>query len=179
MNTLNNDNSPSSNPWYREPWAWFVLSPLIVVVISCSITVTIAVKNADDRVVDNYYKEGRMINTRMDEDIQAAHLAIAADMQFDHEVKELVVRLQTLEKVFPDSLTLEMSHISEQAQDHNIQLKHIAKGQYQAELEQPLQYRWYIRLRPTVVQESTEDLWRLRGSINFSEQSTIRLSSNY
>jgi hypothetical protein len=41
-------------PWYRQFWAWFILSPLITVVIVSSITVTLAVKNADDRVVDNY-----------------------------------------------------------------------------------------------------------------------------
>ncbi len=42
-------------PWYRQFWAWFILSPLITVVIVSSITVTIEVINDEDCVVENSY----------------------------------------------------------------------------------------------------------------------------
>lgn len=218
MNTFGQQEQ-DKGPWYREPWAWFVLAPLIVIVIACSFLISKALDGADNRVVDNYYKEGRLINARMDEDVLAANLGVVADIQFDNELGELVVRLQTKSPSFPEVLTLEMSHISRQDQDHIIQLSHIAKGQYQAELVKPLQYRWYVRLRPIALSQDTaqtvelaqpqenaqgvegdsyakadsyvegdsyleahsheQTLWRLRGSINFAEQSAIRLTSNY
>ena len=60
-NHSNNPNHSANQeqdegPWYKQPWAWFVLTPLITVVLVSSVTVTIAVKYADERVIDNYYK---------------------------------------------------------------------------------------------------------------------------
>jgi len=184
--SVNNSDEPLL-PWYREFWAWFVLFPLIAVVISCSITVSIAVMNADDRVVDNYYKEGRLINVRLDEDVLAAELALVADVEFDQELQEMVVRLQSNRSDYPDNLVLELSHMSNKNYDHQVRLQHIAKGQYQAELSQPLRYRWYLRLRPLPSSDATLDSvnalatagtqWRLRGNINFSHQSEVRLTA--
>ena len=181
------DVDESMLPWYRQFWAWFILFPLIAVVISCSITVTIAVMNADDRVVDKYYKEGRLINVRLDEDILAAELDLVADVTFDQDLQEMVVRLQSNTGEYPDTLVLELSHISNQNYDHQVRLQHIAKGQYQAELEQLLRYRWYLRLRPlldpTAAPEDINALatagtqWRLRGNIDFSSQSVVRLAA--
>lgn len=182
-------------PWYREFWAWFILAPLIVVVIVSSFTISLAVIGADDRVVDNYYKEGRMINMRLDEDLAAARLQLTADIAFDQSIAELTVTLRTgkegsveelgVEKIFPDLLTLEFSHPSDQALDHQVQLKHIAQGQYQVELDRVLSYRWYLRLHPisqnvaaSVDRSSVEDnkRWRLRGEIDFAQTSSARLA---
>lgn len=179
----------TEQPWYREFWAWFVLAPLIVVVIACSITVSIAVFNADDRVIDNYYKEGRLINTRLEEDLTAARLDLSANIIIDQELGELVVRLQKSDSQFPDKLFLEMSHPAVQGLDQTITLQHIARGQYQAELDKAFQYRWYLRLRPEMmstlldaqaaesannsetndIAEQSNDVWRLRGEVDFSQ----------
>ena len=52
-------------PFYRKFWFWFVFTPLIVVVCVSLTMVTVAFRHADDVVIDNYYKEGRMINQTM------------------------------------------------------------------------------------------------------------------
>ena len=188
MSTARSESTDGAVPWYREFWAWFVLTPLIVVVISCSITVSIAVINADDRVVDNYYKEGRMINARLDEDIVAASIDLQANLQFDHELSALVIHLTNNTDAFPNTLVLELSHVSDKTFDHQLVLQHIAKGQYHTELDKHLQYRWYLRLRPSVAdlqsasllaaQSTPPQQWRLRGDINFSLQDSVLLSSN-
>ena len=102
--------SITPKPWYREFWVWFILAPLILVVIVSSITITIAVRYADDRVVDKYYKEGRMINMRHDEDQLARQLGISAELHFDRSVDELTLRLSGPAEVYPDRLTLELGH---------------------------------------------------------------------
>lgn len=162
-------------PWYRQFWAWFVLAPLIVVVIVSSYTISLAVGGADDRVLDNYYKEGRMINVRLDQDILAAKLQLQADIRFDQELGELVVELQSVDdKPLSDSLTLELGHPAKQAFDHSIVLTRVAKNSYQAELDNVLQYRWYLRLYPNNVTD--DQLWRLKGEIDFARKPTIVLS---
>lgn len=163
-------------PWYREFWAWFILTPLIVVVPVSLYTVFLAVYHADDRVVDNYYQEGRMINQRMDEDLAAARIGLIADIRFDQDIGEMTVQLHHQQSVFPTQIHLELSHPSDQALDHQLSLQHIAKGHYQTELHGTLSYRWYLRLRSDSASANTVgDPWRLRGEIDFSTQSSVRL----
>lgn len=167
-----------NKPWYRQFWAWFILSPLIAVVVVSSITVTLAVKGADDRVVDNYYKEGRMINMRLEEDLLAKKLGIVAEIQFDAEINELSLHLTKADTSFPEQLTLEFSHPVEEELDYSLLLNRVAANQYQAELSsQPLQYRWYLRLLPSEQAELNER-WRLRGEINFSNSQTVTLKAD-
>ena len=64
-------NEPTSKPWYREFWAWMVLAPLIAVVVVSSITVSIAVRFADDQVSDTYYKDSRMYHFSAEQDQRA------------------------------------------------------------------------------------------------------------
>jgi hypothetical protein len=170
------ESNDTPKKWYREFWAWFILTPLIVVVIVSTFTVTVAVRNADDRVLDNYYKEGRMINMRIDEDLVAAQLQLTADMTIDQTINELAVVLRSVSGVFPEVIVVEFSHPSDQDLDHTILLTHIAKGQYQAELSRELLYRWYLRISPQVIPEDGKQ-WRLRGEIDLVQQSSVRLSA--
>ncbi|MFT6387632.1 MAG: hypothetical protein ACJAUP_001004 [Cellvibrionaceae bacterium] len=174
---MNNDVS-DARPWYRQFWAWFILSPLIAVVIVSSITVTLAVKGADDRVVDNYYKEGRMINMRIDEDVLAQKLGIIAEIQFDVEINELSLRLKQTNSSLPEKLKLEFSHPVQAELDYSLILNRVGANQYQAELSaQPLRYRWYLRLLP-LEQAEVDERWRLRGEINFSDTQTVILKAD-
>ncbi len=171
------DQSETPKVWYREFWAWFILAPLIVVVIVSTFTVTVAVYYSDDRVIDNYYKEGRLINNRLDEDLAAAELKLHASLQFDRLVEEVVVYLQADTDVFPDTIALNLSHPSDEELDHTLVLSHVARGQYQGELSQDLDFRWYIKLQPLLAEgeEKGDDFWRLRGEINFATQSKVDL----
>jgi len=174
--------------WYREFWAWFIFTPLIVIVIVCSVYGSIAWRYADDRVVDNYYKEGRLINARLDEDILASDLALSAELIFDAAVNELTIVLSNNTQEYPDAIYLELSHVSDQSQDHKIALQHVAQGHYQVELDKALQYRWYLRLRsdskPPPIDTATalnpaDDVWRLRGEVDLSKQSSVTLTADW
>ncbi|WP_280522441.1 FixH family protein [Cellvibrio mixtus] len=83
----------NAKPWYREFWFWFVFSPLIYIIIMCSITVTIALKGADDVIVDNYYKEGRMINQALEQDQRARDLGLSGDLRFDRTTGEVALSI--------------------------------------------------------------------------------------
>jgi hypothetical protein len=183
-------------PWYRQFWAWFILSPLIAVVVVSSITVTIAVINADDRVVDNYYKEGRAINMRLDQDLLAISLGITARLKFDTLSGDLVLLLNTTAEALPNFLLLELSHPAHSERDHKLLLTRIAGNQYNTELSNNLlNSRWYLRLLPvenledsdranileqtksvvTQTLDNTKQVWRLRGEIDFAKVQTVFL----
>lgn len=87
--TKDDATDESLKPWYRQFWFWFVFSPLIYIMIMCSVTVTIALKGADDVIIDNYYKEGRMINQTLEQDKQAAALGLGGELRFDRTTGEI------------------------------------------------------------------------------------------
>lgn len=182
-NTSTNKNDPPliSKPWYREFWAWFILAPLIVVFIVSSITITLAVRGADDRVVDHYYKEGRMINMRLDEDISAHHLSAKAALQFNLPAKTIHLFL-SIDSKLPATLRLELSHPAEAALDSEIGLTRVAGStEYRGVLPEPmLNSRWYLKLLPIYDDKPRHDdkprSWRLRGEINLSQGTSILLT---
>lgn len=171
MQTRNVDaDNGHVKPWYKEFWAWFILSPLILVVIVSSITVTIAVKNADDRVLDNYYKEGRMINMRLDEDMLAESLQMSAAITFNQPSNEVIITVEHLgpESVLPRQLLLELSHPVQAALDRSIVLSRVGNEYRARELPQHLEHKWYLRLLP-IFSDKEQRRWRLKGELNFSK----------
>ncbi len=165
-------------PWYKEFWAWFILSPLILVVVVSSITVSIAVKNADDRVIDNYYKEGRMINMRLDEDILAASLRISSVINFAKDIDEATLTLEQSDAAFPEKLILELSHPVQAELDIKLVFTQVVADQYHTELPPNLMtQRWYLRLSP-IFSDPEKLRWRLRGEINFADTNSIVLKAD-
>ena len=173
-------------PWYTQFWAWFVLMPLILVVIACAITVSIAFRQADDVVIDNYYKEGRMINQRLEQDQYAAKAGLSGKLRFDLDVGEIVLFLDTqttkegksIEEMFPPKLLLLLNHPTSAARDRQIILNETAPGQYRGDLERGLNYRWYIYIIPSLlVSDRNLATWRLTGEIDFNNTHTMTLTA--
>lgn len=158
-------------PWYRQFWFWFVFGPLIFIIIMCGFTVSIALKNADDVIIDNYYKEGRMINQTLDQDKRAKALGLTAELRFDKTTGEIILKFPQLPAdtaTVPQTLLLFMGHPVKAAQDRQVLLNAIAPGQYRGELTSEPDYSWYLTLYPvTELSQRNQAAWTLSGEINF------------
>lgn len=161
----------NAKPWYREFWFWFVFSPLIYIIIMCSITVTIALKGADDVIIDNYYKEGRMINQALEQDQRARALGLHAELRFHRSSGDVVLSLTHTAadtNPLPETILLMMGHPVKEEKDQLIQLKAIAPGQYRGALLAEPQYSWYLTLYPIAdIAQRKEASWTLSGAIDF------------
>lgn len=161
----------NAKPWYREFWFWFVFSPLIYIIIMCSITVTIALKGADDVIIDNYYKEGRMINQALEQDQRARDLGLLADLRFDRTSGDVMISLTSAvgdTASLPDAILLMMGHPVKEEKDQIIHLKAIAPGQYRGTLATEPQYSWYLTLYPIGdIALRKQAPWTLSGEIDF------------
>ncbi|MCP8897882.1 FixH family protein [Gilvimarinus xylanilyticus] len=163
------------NPWYREPWAWFVLTPLIIVVIVSLSFVTVAVKHADDTVVDNYYKQGRMINQSLEQDKRAANWELAAHLHWGQGNDKLEVELESPVIPAPSVMTLWLGHPFDETQDVRLTLEPQKSGIYTASLP-ALKNMWYATLVPGEADSGrTDSPWRLRGEIYFDRRDAINL----
>ena len=170
-------------PWYRQGWAWFVLAPILVVIIAWIPFMTIAVKKSDDVVVDNYYKEGRMYNMRLDQDRLASELQVSGDLVIDHEVGEVLVNLSLdLEQSqVPAALILHLDHPMEADNDLDLQLRRVYDGRFVGELPHRLQHRWYVRLEPVIQSEgesADRNQWRITGEMDLSQSSRLVFGAN-
>lgn len=161
----------ASKPWYRQFWFWFVFSPLIYIVIMCSVTVTIALKGADDVIIDNYYKEGRMINQALEQDKRAQALGLSGDLSFDRTTGEVSLTIASPPadaNLMPEQLLLMMGHPVKAAKDQLITLIAIAPGKYRGELVSEPDYSWYLTLYPIKdLALRKEAPWTLSGEIDF------------
>src|SRR5690606_1506098 len=78
---MNHDSSvrnSDTTPWYRQFWPWFVIALPATAVIAGLTTLTIAIKNADDVVADNWYREGRATNRSLEAEQRARQYGIRA-----------------------------------------------------------------------------------------------------
>ena len=177
---MNDSTEEIVKPWYRQFWFWFVFSPLIYIVIMCSVTVTIALKGADDVIIDNYYKEGRMINQTLEQDKRAQALGLSGDLRFDRATGEILLTMSTVPtdaSLMPEELLLMMGHPVKAAKDQLIVLKAIAPGSYRGELHVEPDYSWYLTLFPiNDLAQRNEAPWTLSGEINFRDAETTVLA---
>lgn len=164
-------------PWYKQGWLWFVLTPLIVVVCVSTVMVTIAFRHSDDVVIDNYYKQGRMINQALDQDRKALQYGLTAHLRFDQTSGEVMVKIPAHAAV-PEKLLLLLDHPFEANLDREIILNAIAPGQYRGDLDANLQYNWYLILLPELDKTKRKEAeWILSGDINFAHGDEAELKS--
>lgn len=156
-------------PAWREPWFWFVMTPLIFVVILGAVLLSAAFIGADNRVYDDYYQQGRMINNRFAAKEVAKRLAIRGGVAFDLEVGEVWLHLDG--ETEPKQVLLSLSHPSDAELDHQLVLQWVSHGRYRGELERAYGGRWYVLLSPG--QQGAEPPWRVASEVDFSQSRSI------
>jgi hypothetical protein len=170
---MNDLNQLDEGPWYQQTWAWFVLTPLIVVVVASIGFIFLAFGKSDDIVRDNYYQEGRSINQHFSLDETARSLGLDGQLDVDLLVGEVVLDM-TSNAPLPPTLKLEMSHPIQSEKDTVLMLTEIAPGRYTAQLDTRLAHRWYVRLSSPA--EGDFQAWRLSGELNLDKGTRLVFS---
>lgn len=168
MNAHDKDKQPA----YREPWFWMVFGPLIVVVLFSSGFAYLAFVGADDRVFDDYYKQGRMINNRFAAETRARELGLSGAARFDFSAGEVLVNLQGQQ--LPGELKLQISHPAEARQDTETTLTRIAEHSYRGSLPREFDGSWYL----IFTAGAGESSWRITAEADFSQTSTVAFAAH-
>jgi hypothetical protein len=156
-----------SGPWYRHSWPWFIVVLLGSTVVAGISTVFIAVNGADSLVSDDYYREGKAINSSLAADREAALREAVASARVDKG--SVSVSLDILGDA-PAALELELSHVTRAERDHLLRLTRTADGRY-ASAETLPHGHFYATLRPA----GENATWRLRRRIELPLQRTFVL----
>lgn len=143
-----------TQPWYREPWPWILMSGPAAVVVAGIATVWIAFASADGLVAEDYYRQGLGINQEIRREQAAIDRGIRAD--FERVGNTLRVRLSGAE---PEALVAQVVHATRAGLDRRVRLLPQGEGRYEAQLEPLPPGRWHVQV------EDPRREWRLSGAL--------------
>jgi len=155
----------ASTPWYRQFWPWFIIAlPASVVVAGISM-VFVAFDHRDDVVVDDYYREGLVINQSLAAQQRGAELGLEARLQFDRASSSVTLNLAATTGPLPTpaTVTLALHHPMRAARDLSVELAAVGlAGDYTGTLAVPERDNYYLRVTDAA------GGWRIDGQIDFS-----------
>lgn len=151
-------------PWYRQFWPWYIISIPLATIIACAIMITLAVRNKDALVVDNYYKQGLAINRTLAQQNAATAIGLQAKAQFDSAQGQLTLRLSANQPVTTPALKLSFVHATLAEQDYVLNLVRQSDGVYVANLQTLKPGNWDLMLEPE------DEVWRLDARLTLPTQ---------
>jgi hypothetical protein len=145
-----------AQPWYREPWAWFVVAIPIVAVAASFAALGFAIATDDGVVAEDYYKQGLAVNQVLRREARARELHLAATAIFSGD--SVTVALRGTREGSPD-LRLRLIHPTRSGLDQSVALQPSGKA-FEGRLAA---LNAEARL---VVLEDAGATWRLTGKWN-------------
>ncbi|MDN7135142.1 FixH family protein [Pseudidiomarina terrestris] len=147
-------------PWYKQVWPWVLMSIPFSVVIAMAITLTVASRYDNPMVIDDYYKQGRGINTQVGK-VQEAQ-ARGITFSFSHEGTNLVLSYASGQ---PDELTalrINFYHTTLADKDFSLRLTADAEGRFRGQLPADVateRGKWTVTVTPF------DGSWRLSQQV--------------
>lgn len=133
-------------PWYREPWAWYIVGILLVTFCWGSFQLYTAFSNQDSVVIDDYYNSGKAINHDRTRTHNARTLGIQATVTVDDLIGEVRVAVQGSLEEWPEQLTLSFLSPVFKKQDKTLSLRRTVSGEYVGQLQELVAGRYYLQL---------------------------------
>lgn len=155
-----------TKPWYKQFWPWFLIVIPASSMVVGSFVIRFAYDGTNSLVVDDYYKEGRAINARLDKIELAKKMSI---------VTSLSVQQGSIELVFisgapttGEALKLDFYHVTIEDRDFEVLLTRDANGIYRSNQSYPIDGTWRIRLTPM------NEEWKVQDRINLPHAGAFR-----
>lgn len=155
-----------TQPWYKQLWPWILILLPLIAFARGGWAFYIMMQNQPEMVVDDYYREGRTINNRLEKYREAAlrnmnaHVLIAGNraiVRFDENT------------VLGESIHLDFYHPTLGAHDFDVNAYRSGELLYVATLPHTPTGRFRL-----VVSDNSEE-WRLRANIELPSAQEIKL----
>lgn len=150
-----------TQPWYKQFWPWFLIAIPLSSLIVGSFVFRFATDGTNSLVVDDYYKEGKAINARLDKIERAKTLGITTLL----DVQDGGVSLEFTNGAPQngEALKLDFFHVTLEDKDFEVLLTRDASGIYRTSFDQSIQGKWRLRLMPM-----SED-WKVQDTVNLPQ----------
>lgn len=145
----------AASPWYKHLWPWILIGILTTSVCLSLTMVSIAVRNPDNLVNDNYYEAGKGINRSLDRELLAQTLNLKASVFLDELTGEVELRLSGNSD--PQTLELNLISPTQPDKDRKVQLARSEAGRYVGQLDDKVEGRRFVEL----LGRQDGHIWRL------------------
>lgn len=120
------------NPWYKEPWPWFILLVLGIGIVSGTTVAWIGISNPPEMVIGEYERLGRGLTDTASRTATARSLGLFGQVSF--EDKRIVLELNARDvEALPETLLIRFQHPATSEGDSTVVLKRQAHGRYVGE----------------------------------------------
>ena len=166
---------PLNEPWYRQFWPWFLIAIPLSSGIAGFYMLSLALQTNNSLVVDDYYKQGKEINRRIERDRVAAGFGLKAQVSSTEE--GVVLQLETNKNAglpAPDTLMLRWVHATQDTKDGTASMVHLGNYRYIAAGRQlPVAGVWRLHIN-----DPANPQWRLISDrVRLTDNSEITISS--
>lgn len=154
--------------WYKQFWPWFLICIPLSSLIVGSQVIRLAYDGTNSLVVDDYYKEGKSINVRLDkiENAIALNISTKLNIQFGSVTLEFVTGAPETGQ----ALKLDFFHVTQEFKDFTVLLTRDASGIYRNNEEYPIKGKWRIRLTPL------DESWKVQTRISLPQQQAFEFN---
>ena len=148
-------------PWYKQFWPWFLICIPLSSLIVGSQVIRLATDGTNSLVVDDYYKEGKGINARLDK----IENAIALNIETKLNVQYGSITLEFVNGAPKTGLALKLDffHVTQESKDFSVLLTRDALGVYRNNEEFPIEGKWRLRLTPM------DESWKVQKRISLPQ----------
>lgn len=165
--------NPAAGPWYKQPWLWFILTPLIAVFIYGFLFLYISIVTHDGVVKDDYYKVARGIEIDQSRVQHTQDLGLQAGIRLDMLTGDILLKLSGKLETMPEYLNLAIIHPTHKNYDQTITLRQQpGTAHYIGSLQGTVLGKRYLTVSP----ENND--WRLRTEVNVPKMSAESSASN-
>lgn len=176
-------------PWYREPWAWYIVGILMVTFAWGGIQLYTAFTYKDSVVVADYYKNGKAINQDMTRIHSARTLGIEGTMTIDELIGEVRVNMKGNPEQWPQQLKLSFLSPVFQDRDKTITITRsfdanpvLSKKNptYVGQLDSLVSGRYYLQLETQndmIPEVGYESGWKITQEAKVSPGVSIKLKN--
>lgn len=157
---MTDDTQAAVKPWYKQPWLWFILTPLIAVFIYGFTFLYLSIVTMDGVVKDDYYRKVRSYEVSSEKNVYAAQHQITAELHMDDVTGDVMLKLSGQLEQPPTFLTLDIVHPTHQQYDQTVTLKALGSQMiYSGSLSSKMLGKRYLYLAPE------DNLWSLRAEV--------------
>lgn len=146
---MTDDTQEAIKPWYKQPWLWFILTPLFAVFIYGFTFLYLSIVTMDGVVKDDYYKKVRGYEVNSSKNQTALDLNIRGTLNLDEVTGDISLQLLGDFEQEPEFISLEIVHPTHQKYDQKITLKSLgSQGIYSGSMTSRLKGKRYLYLAP-------------------------------
>lgn len=155
-----------TKPWYKQFYPWFLICIPVSSFIVGGIVISYATDGTNSLVIDDYYKEGKTINSRLDKIQLAKDLNIETMLNIQNGL--ISVSFLSGEPASQEALKLDFYHVTQEERDFHVLLSADATGTYRAQTDNDIKGKWRLRLTPLA------EAWKVQQTINLPTRQAVK-----